>query len=624
MGHSICTPVFPVNDLGKGAVMGSGSQVDFDRHGSGRRFAAAFLTALGGGAALWLAHKEYPMAAGLLISTLTAVVAWAAFHYRDWRREEDEMAEDLGLATQETVGPLHDCQSAGTPSRPTAAALGDSFRLQLDLLRTALDLTGVALLWPDSSGTALRMRGLSSLRTDLRPGPYPVGSGITGVLEKDRDEIAMAPVGAAFSGLPYYRGRGSTGGLFAIRIPLEGESRGGILCVDRETTLPWNSLEMETLRMAARRLAFDVSMGRRFLDMHRERGLYQRVSIGLRELTEGLGLESTIDAALKAVRTVIAPDFFALSLAEDTAYRVIRAEGPRAEKLLSGTFPLEEGLVGQSLRYDCLLPEGAEHLGSLPIFGTLTLPADLRSLLIIPLRKEKSSPLGALVLASRKPGVFSRLHRELLELIAKQVAIRIDLALAHEQINRLATTDGLTGLANHRAFQQAFRTMLQRARRNSTSLCLLLCDVDHFKRVNDTFGHPFGDVVLKAVAGAMAQSVREIDLAARYGGEEFALLLEDSKREGGRKMAERARRSVERLELANDGQRVPVTMSLGLAVFPDDGDDIPLLIQRADQALYQAKRQGRNRTVEWTAKMEGEDTAKENKQKAEPDRANAH
>jgi diguanylate cyclase (GGDEF)-like protein len=594
--------------------MDSNPQVGIDGHILRRWSAALSLTALGGGGALWLAHEGYSLTAGLLLSILTAVGAWAGFHFRDWHREEDRMAEDLGLAppstARKTAGPLHGLAKSGNPVRPTAAALGDSFRLQLEMLRTALDLTGVALLWPDSSGAALRLRGLSSLRTDLRPGPYPVGSGITGILEKDRDEVAMAPVGANFSGLPYYRGRGRTGGLFAIRIPVDGEGRGGILCVDRETTLPWNPLEVETLRMAARRLAFDVAMGRRFLDMHRERGLYQRVSIGLRELTEGLGLESTIDAALKAVRTVIAPDFFALALAEDNAYRVLHAEGPRAEKLLSRAFALEEGLVGQSLRYDCSLPEGAEYLGASPVFGPWTLPADLRSLLVLPLRKEKSAPLGALVLAARKPGVFTRLHRELLELIAKQVAIRIDLALAHEQINRLATTDGLTGLANHRAFQQAFRTMLQRARRNSTSLSLLLCDVDHFKRVNDTFGHPFGDTVLKAVAGALAGSVREIDLAARYGGEEFALLLEDSKREGGRKMAERARRAVEALELDHEGQRVSVTMSLGLAVFPDDGKEIPTLIQRSDQALYQAKRQGRNRTVAWTAKMEGEDGEK--------------
>jgi diguanylate cyclase (GGDEF)-like protein len=594
--------------------MGSGPRVGVGRNSPRRSFAAASYIALGAGTALWLAHKEYLLAAGLVLSTLTAVAVWAGFHFRDWYREEDRMAEDLGLApasaARKAGGPLQGFKKPGVPVRPTAAALGDSFRLQLDLLRTALDLTGVALLWPDSSGAALRLRGLSSSRTDLRPGPYPVGCGITGILEKDRDEIAMAPVGAAFSGLPYYRGRGRIGGVFAIRIRVEGENRGGILCVDREAALPWNSLEVETLRMAARRLAFDVSMGRRFLEMHRERGLYQRVSIGLRELTEGLGLESTIDAALKAVRTVIAPDFFALTLAEGDAYRVLHAEGPRAEKLLSSTFPLDEGLVGQSLRYDCSLPEGAEYLGASPVFGSLTLPGDLRSLLILPLRKEKSAPLGALVLATRKPGVFNLLHRELLELIAKQVAIRIDLALAHEQINRLATTDGLTGLANHRAFQQAFRTMLQRARRNSTSLCLLLCDVDHFKGVNDTFGHPFGDTVLKAVAGALASSVREIDLAARYGGEEFALLLEDSKREGGRKMAERARLAVEALEMDHEGQRVSVTMSLGLAVFPEDGDDIPTLIQRSDQALYQAKHQGRNRTVAWTAKMEGEDTEK--------------
>jgi len=596
--------------------MGSGRQVGIDGKSSRRWIAVLFLAALGGGAALWLAQKEYPLAAGLLLSTLTAVAVWAGFHFRNWHREEDSMAEDLGLEpasdAREAEGRLQGFRNPVMPARPTAAALGDSFRLQLDLLRNALDLTGVALLWPDSSGTTLRLRGLSSRRTDLRPGPYPVGCGITGTLEKDRDEIAMAPVGASFGGLPYYRTRGRIGAVFAIRVPVEGENRGGILCVDRETALPWDPREVETLRMAARRLAFDVSMGRRFLNMHRERGLYQRVSIGLRELTEGLGLESTIDSALKAARTVSPPDFFALALSEGDVYRVLHAEGPRAEKILSRTFPLEEGLVGQSLRYDCSLPEGAEYLGASPVFGPVNLPAELRSLLILPLRKEKSAPLGALVLAARKPGVFHRLHRELLELIANQVAIRIDLALAHEQINRLATTDGLTGLANHRSFQQAFRTMLQRARRNSTSLCLLLCDVDHFKRVNDTYGHPFGDTVLKAVAGALAQSVRDIDLAARYGGEEFALLLEDSKREGGRKTAERARRAVEALELDHDGHCVRVTISLGLAVFPEDGDDIPVLIQRADQALYRAKRQGRNRVVAWSAKMEGEAKAAPN------------
>ena len=220
----------------------------------------------------------------------------------------------------------------------------------------------------------------------------------------------------------------------------------------------------------------------------------------------------------------------------------------------------------------------------------------------MPLKKKGSAPIGALAVASRKTAVFTRLPREMLELIAAQLAVKIDLALAHERINRMATTDGLTGLANHRTFQQAFKTMLQRARRQQTPLTLILCDVDHFKGVNDTYGHPFGDVVLKEVALALSRSVRDIDLAARYGGEEFALLLEDSNRRGGAKVAERARQAVAALKLDCEGTAVPVTISLGMAVFGEHGEDIPTLIRHADEALYQAKRQGRNRVVTWEEK----------------------
>jgi len=590
--------------------MANGAPESSDFPGHLRWIVAAAALALLGAGALRTVRHGYDLTGGLFLVCLVALLAWTFFYFRGWGSEENDLAEDLGLAppsakARASLPALPAMNETGAFDRSGAEAVGTSFRLQLDLLRSALGLTGVALLWPDAPGNVLRLRGLSTLRKDTSPGPYPIGSGITGILEKGRQEVTMAPVGPTFHGLPYYRRRGSTGSLCAIRIPLTGET-GGILCADRESTEPWSAGELETLRLAARRLAFDVEQGRRFLAMHRERGLYQRVSVGLRELTGGLGLESTIDAAFKAVRTVVAPDFCALVLAEGESYRVLRAEGLQAEKV-RGVFPLEEGLVGQSLRYACLLPEGCGNPGASPVFGEISLPPELRSLLILPLRMERGAPLGALAVAARKPGIFSRLHRELLELIATQVAVKTDLALAHEQISRLATTDGLTGLANHRTFQQAFKTMLQRARRQKTPLTLLLGDVDHFKGVNDTCGHPFGDVVLKEVARVLGQSVRDVDLAARYGGEEFALLLEDSNRKGGGKVAERARAAIEALELSHEGTRVPVTMSFGLALFPESGEEIPTLIQRANEALYQAKRTGRNRVVAWSAEMDPSD-----------------
>jgi len=587
--------------------MANGSTESAVRSDRNRQLLTAAVLAVLAAAVLRIVQHGYDLTAGLLLTSLVALLAWGTFLLYDWPNAEDGLAEDLGMTPpapgdRSPVAALPALDHAAVDARPALEAVGNSFRLQLDLLRTSLELTGVALLWPDAAGKSLRLRGLSTQRKDTRPGPYAVGSGITGILEKGRDEVTMAPVGTTFHGLPYYRRRGNTGSLCAIRVPIGDGGKSGILCADRESTEPWSDTELETLRLAARRLAFDVTLGRRFLAMHRERGLYQRVSVSLRELTGGLGLDSTIDAALKAVRTVVVPDFCALMLVEGESYRVLRAEGPQAEKLAGGTFSLEEGLVGQALRYGCQLPEGTGHPGSSPVIGPHSFPADLRSLLVVPLCKKGSAPIGALAVASRKTAVFTRLPREMLELIAAQLAVKIDLALAHERINRMATTDGLTGLANHRTFQQAFKTMLQRARRQQTPLTLVLCDVDHFKGVNDTYGHPFGDVVLKEVARALGRCVRDVDLAARYGGEEFALLLEDSSRKGGAKVAERARQAVEALKLDCDGTAVRVTMSFGMAVFAEHGEDIPTLIQRADEALYQAKRQGRNRVVTWGEK----------------------
>ena len=142
--------------------------------------------------------------------------------------------------------------------------------------------------------------------------------------------------------------------------------------------------------------------------------------------------------------------------------------------------------------------------------------------------------------------------------------------------------------------------MLNRAQRRSGHLCLILCDIDYFKRINDTYGHPFGDKALKIIADILSKTVRKVDLVARYGGEEFAIILEDSDEKGGKEMAERIRKKIELLSLYHDKNTINVTMSLGLATFPDDGNKKSLRIDHADRALYNAKASGRNCIKTWS------------------------
>jgi diguanylate cyclase (GGDEF)-like protein len=165
------------------------------------------------------------------------------------------------------------------------------------------------------------------------------------------------------------------------------------------------------------------------------------------------------------------------------------------------------------------------------------------------------------------------------------------------EIERLATRDSLTGLANRRLFDESLLREAARAQRLGTPLSLLVLDVDHFKQVNDTHGHPAGDKILVAVAESLGGRLRPRDLVARYGGEEFVLILPETDGPGARVVAERTRQKVESLRTdAGVAAPVQVTISLGCATFgPAAFGNARELLGAADRALYAAKRRGRNR-----------------------------
>jgi diguanylate cyclase (GGDEF)-like protein/PAS domain S-box-containing protein len=192
---------------------------------------------------------------------------------------------------------------------------------------------------------------------------------------------------------------------------------------------------------------------------------------------------------------------------------------------------------------------------------------------------------------SRLPGGGSQ--EPLLLLVGRDMTERERLL---REVTRLSTTDPLTGLSNRRHFDEAAKLEIVRARRYRRPLSAVMVDLDHFKRVNDTFGHAAGDRVLVAVAGLCIRLARTTDLKARLGGEEFCLLLPETPGEASGVLAERLRTDIEALPFDADGRAFRVTASMGISGYVA-GDELKGLLERADAALYAAKESGRNRVV---------------------------
>jgi two-component system cell cycle response regulator len=236
---------------------------------------------------------------------------------------------------------------------------------------------------------------------------------------------------------------------------------------------------------------------------------------------------------------------------------------------------------------------GEEHLKSAPDRGE----AKPFSYVHVPLTAQKKV-IGVLVLSQYQSPAFARDAQLILDLIQNQVTIVIDNARLYEATRKLAITDGLTRVYNHRFFQELFEKEFTRSDRYNTIFSLIMLDIDHFKNINDTYGHLCGDEILRGLAELITGCLRSMDVVARYGGEEFAMLLPETGAAEALQTAERIRRTVESTTFMGNGQGLKVTVSMGVATYPcPDVNDRADVIAKADAALYEAKDAGRNRVV---------------------------
>lgn len=204
--------------------------------------------------------------------------------------------------------------------------------------------------------------------------------------------------------------------------------------------------------------------------------------------------------------------------------------------------------------------------------------------------------IAVMVVAGPPTPAFRRDAPGILNLVANEVTIILDNARLYEDAKRMAITDGLTRIYNHRFFQELFEKEFKRASRYNTSFSLIMLDIDFFKRLNDTYGHLFGDEILKEMAALVKGCLRTMDILARYGGEEFAILLPETDLESAVQTAERIRMAVENHDFAGaHGKGVKVTVSQGVTAYPSPGiEKRSDIVAKADAALYEAKKEGRN------------------------------
>jgi diguanylate cyclase (GGDEF)-like protein len=286
-------------------------------------------------------------------------------------------------------------------------------------------------------------------------------------------------------------------------------------------------------------------------------------------------------------------------------HEIRAASGEFAQELVGKRFAHNTGLVSMVVSNRHALPyRGDYDPARQMVFAPGLVPPPTPSLLVLPLLVHERA-LGTLILGSRRRGAFGDAVRPTLEVLASHVAVSLSGARLLRRLEELATTDGLTSLLNKRALLEAGAQKLKSAMRFNKPLALMVCDIDYFKRVNDTYGHDIGDLVIRGLSDVLRRVKRDTDIVGRFGGEEFVVVCEETDARGAGLLAERIRTELAATVFHTELGPLQVTCSVGVAPYPAAGRDWDALFHATDEALYASKRNGRNLVTLWSAKLHG-------------------
>ncbi len=399
--------------------------------------------------------------------------------------------------------------------------------------------------------------------------------------------------------LPYYKGEVKVGTMLAVPVRAAGVVRGALV-VDKLEVQALGGEQPALVQAFAGLVA--EAMGQLRAAASREdvgtefKAVYD-VSRQIANLTDPVAIRVRL---LSCARELVAHEGAAVLMSDKAQirYTVENAEGWANEFEGREVGLLERTWAAWLLKSDeasLLLDDLQSGRDRMPILVLDEGSARAESLLALALRTQQKT-IGALILTGKR-GTFDSATQRVLAIVANQAAGALHAGQMIDHARDVASHDGLTSLYNRRAFDDLLDRAVAREDRQGGHFALLLLDVDRFKKLNDTYGHPAGDAALRHTAQILTHQLRKSDLAARFGGEEFAVLLASTEHTGAQHLAEKVRAEIENGRLVYDGARLGVTVSIGVAVWPVDGRDPEALVAAADRALYAAKESGRNRVV---------------------------
>ena len=467
------------------------------------------------------------------------------------------------------------------------------------IIRARLDGHTVAVLFPtDDGGYQIRRFFSKSEHINQDAVIYP-GVGVIGSFLKDGlKQLLLHDIVTDSMTLYYYKKDAGIRSLMASPIVAGGVERGTVI-VDSTEARHFSDDDHGYLSNIAKLIGQTVY----FAYLSTEHCLEYRRLVAMssieKEFFQNLTIDAVLDRMVEIIPFAISCDRLTISLrGPDKNLAVIRrAWGVDAQGFKDRCFSLSDKTLislvyarTMSLyrdfvedHYETRYDDGEPQTEGLASFLAFPIGVDICK--------------GAFFLESSRKKAFSDSNRDLLARLATSAGLAIEKLQIIEQANTLATHDGLTGLINHRQFQAMLKDEITRAIRYDDPLSLVLCDIDFFKKVNDTYGHQFGDQVLREISTKLQEKTREgVDFAARYGGEEFALVLVKTDASTAVDTVERIRQHIADITFKGPrGEDIHVTMSFGIAVYKEHAKQIDMLIQKADKALYRAKETGRNK-----------------------------